>query len=201
MEALFGLRKKDAGEIFADGKKAQIRNVKDAMNYGIGLVPEDRKKEGIFSVQGIRFNTTIEVLDQFLKGGTYSWEKELSLIHTYVDQVMKTKYTGIEQPIGRLSGGNQQKVIISRWLLATKKILILDEPTRGIDVKTKADIYHLIDRLTAEGLSVIFISSEMPELINMCDRIVVMNQGRTTGVLSRDEFTQERIMELSTKEL
>ncbi len=201
MEALFGLRKKDAGEIFADGKKAQIRNVKDAMNYGIGLVPEDRKKEGIFSVQGIRFNTTIEVLDQFLKGGTYSREKELSLIHTYVDQVMETKYTGIEQPIGRLSGGNQQKVIISRWLLATKKILILDEPTRGIDVKTKADIYHLIDRLTAEGLSVIFISSEMPELINMCDRIVVMNQGRTTGVLSRDEFTQERIMELSTKEL
>ena len=201
MEALFGLRRKDSGEILVNGKKVQIKNVKDAMNCGLGLVPEDRKKEGIFAVQGIRFNTTIEVLDQFLKGGTYSREKEISLIRTYVDQVMETKYAGIEQPIGRLSGGNQQKVIISRWLLATEKILILDEPTRGIDVKTKADIYHLIDRLTAEGLSVIFISSEMPELINMCDRIVVMNHGRTTGVLSREEFTQERIMELSTKEL
>ena len=162
------------------------------------MLPTDSR---IFAVQGIRFNTTIEVLDQFLKGGTYSREKELSLIYTYVDKVMETKYAGIEQPIGRLSGGNQQKVIISRWLLATKKILILDEPTRGIDVKTKADIYHLIDRLTAEGLSVIFISSEMPELINMCDRIVVMNQGRTTGGLSREEITKERIMELSTKEL
>ena len=92
-------------------------------------------------------------------------------------------------------------MIISRWLLVTKKILILDEPTRGIDVKTKSDIYHLIDKLTADGLSIIFISSEMPELINMCDRIVVMNQGRTTGILNREEFTQERIMELSTKEI
>ena len=160
------------------------------------------KNEGIFAVQGIRFNTTIEVLDQFFQmGGTYSREKR-----DFSDSDIRrsgdgNKYAGIEQPIGRLSGGNQQKVIISRWLLATEKILILDEPTRGIDVKTKADIYHLIDRLTAEGLSVIFISSEMPELINMCDRIVVMNHGRTTGVLSREEFTQERIMELSTKEL
>lgn len=114
---------------------------------------------------------------------------------------MQTKYAGMEQPIGRLSGGNQQKVIISRWLLATKNILILDEPTRGIDVKTKSDIYHLIDRLTAQGLSIIFISSEMPELINMCDRIVVMNQGYTTGVLEREEFSQERIMSLATMEL
>ncbi len=114
---------------------------------------------------------------------------------------MQTKYAGAEQPIGRLSGGNQQKVIISRWLLATKNILILDEPTRGIDVKTKSDIYHLIDRLTAQGLSIIFISSEMPELINMCDRIVVMNQGHTTGVLERKEFSQERIMSLATMEL
>ena len=98
------------------------------------------------------------------------------LTRKYVDEVMQTKYSSIEQEIGKLSGGNQQKVIISRWLLVTEKILILDEPTRGIDVKTKSDIYHLIDDLTATGLSIIFISSEMPELINMCDRIVVMNQ-------------------------
>ena len=114
---------------------------------------------------------------------------------------MQTKYSSIEQEIGKLSGGNQQKVIISRWLLVTEKILILDEPTRGIDVRTKSDIYHLIDDLTATGLSIIFISSEMPELINMCDRIVVMNQGHTTGILNRNEFNQEKIMAFATKEI
>lgn len=201
MEALFGLRRKERGTVLINGRQTEIKHVKDAMRYGIGLVPEDRKREGIFAVQGIRFNATIEVLEEFLKGGRYDRERETALAKKYVDGVMQTKYAGLEQPIGRLSGGNQQKVIISRWLLATKNILILDEPTRGIDVKTKADIYHLIDRLTAEGLSVIFISSEMPELINMCDRIVVMNQGRTVGILKREEFTQERIMELSTREV
>ena len=201
MKCIFGLRKKEKGKIYISGKEAKINSVRDAMGYGIGLVPEDRKKEGIYAIQGIRFNTTIEVLREFLKNGRYDWDKELALTKEYVDDVMQTKYAGMEQPIGRLSGGNQQKVIISRWLLATKNILILDEPTRGIDVKTKSDIYHLIDRLTAQGLSIIFISSEMPELINMCDRIVVMNQGYTTGVLEREEFSQERIMSLATMEL
>lgn len=201
MTCIFGLRKKTKGKIFFRGQEVQIPNVKTAMGYGIGLVPEDRKKEGIFGIQGIRFNTTIEVLGEFLKHGSYDMAKEIALTEQYVNDVMQTKYAGLEQPIERLSGGNQQKVIISRWLLATKSILILDEPTRGIDVMTKSDIYHLIDRLTAEGLSVIFISSEMPELINMCDRIVVMNQGHTTGVLEREEFSQERIMALATKDI
>ena len=131
----------------------------------------------------------------------YLPKKEIELARKYVDEVMQTKYSSIEQEIGKLSGGNQQKVIISRWLLVTEKILILDEPTRGIDVKTKSDIYHLIDDLTATGLSIIFISSEMPELINMCDRIVVMNQGHTTGILNRNEFNQEKIMAFATKEI
>lgn len=200
MACLFGLRRKDGGKILLNGEEVKINSVKEAMAYGIGLVPEDRKKEGIYAVQGIRFNTTIEVLGEFLKGGHYDRNKEIALTKEYAEGVMQTKYAGIEQPIGRLSGGNQQKVIISRWLLATKNILILDEPTRGIDVKTKSDIYHLIDKLTENGLSIIFISSEMPELINMCDRIVVMNHGCTTGILKRDEFTQEKIMALSTKE-
>ncbi|MGN0371383.1 MAG: sugar ABC transporter ATP-binding protein [Enterocloster sp.] len=201
MTCIFGLRKKNKGKIYFKGQEVQISNVKTAMKYGIGLVPEDRKKEGIFGIQGIRFNATIEVLGEFLKHGIYDMEKEIALTEKYVNDVMQTKYAGLEQPIERLSGGNQQKVIISRWLLATRSILVLDEPTRGIDVKTKSDIYHLIDRLTAQGLSIIFISSEMPELINMCDRIVVMNQGYTTGVLDREEFTQERIMALATKDI
>lgn len=201
MACLFGLRQIEKGSIVIGGKEVKINHVADAMKYGIGLVPEDRKKEGIYPIQGIRFNATIEVLEQFLKKGRYDRMRELELTREYVDTVMKTKYAGVEQPIGRLSGGNQQKVIISRWLLATKNILILDEPTRGIDVKTKSDIYHLIDRLTADGLSIIFISSEMPELINMCDRIAVMSHGYTTGILERSEFSQEHIMALSTIEI
>lgn len=201
MSCIFGLRNKDKGHIYIENREVDIRSVKDAMREGIGFVPEDRKKEGIYPIQGLRFNATIEILDRFLKKGRYNQKKELELARKYVDDVMMTKYSSIEQEIGKLSGGNQQKVIISRWLLCTEKILILDEPTRGIDVKTKSDIYHLIDDLTEKGLSIIFISSEMPELINMCDRIVVMNQGHTAGVLSRDEFSQEKIMSLSTKEI
>lgn len=201
MSCIFGLRKKDRGEIYVEGKAVDIHCVKDAMEAGIGFVPEDRKQSGIFPIQGIRFNTTIEVLDRFLKGGRYQKKKELELAREYVDGVMQTKYAGMEQEIQNLSGGNQQKIIISRWLLVTKKILILDEPTRGIDVKTKSDIYHLMDALTEKGFSILFISSEMPELINMCDRIVVMNQGHTAGVLKRDEFDQETILSYATKEL
>ncbi len=197
MQCIFGLTKKSGGTIAIEGKEIEINSVKEAINAGIGLVPEDRKKEGIFPVQGIRFNTTVEVMNEFLKNGMYNSAKELELVKKYVDDVMYTKYATIEQPIGTLSGGNQQKVIISKWLLATKKILILDEPTRGIDIKTKSDIYHLIDKLTEQGLSIIFISSEMPELINMCDRIVVMNQGVSTGVLDKSEFSQETIMKLA----
>lgn len=200
MTAIFGLNKKTAGKIWFEGAEVEIGGVKDAMRLGIGLVPENRKEQGIFPIQGIRYNATIEVLEEFMKHGAYDAKKELELATKYVDHVMQTKYADIEQPIGGLSGGNQQKVIISRWLLSTRSILILDEPTRGIDVKTKSDIYHLIDKLTEQGLSVIFISSEMPELINMCDRIVVMSQGYTTGVLNRDEFTQEGIMDLATRE-
>lgn len=201
MECIFGLRHKDSGHIYIENKEVDIKNVKTAINAGIGLVPEDRKQSGIYPIQGIRFNATIEILDKFLKKGRYNRKKEIELARKYVDEVMQTKYSSIEQEIGKLSGGNQQKVIISRWLLVTEKILILDEPTRGIDVKTKSDIYHLIDDLTATGLSIIFISSEMPELINMCDRIVVMNQGHTTGILNRNEFNQEKIMAFATKEI
>lgn len=201
MTCLFGLHKKEHGHIYINGKEAVINCVRDAMDAGIGLVPEDRKREGIYPVQGIRFNTTIEVLSHFLKHGRLNSKKEAEYTKKYVDDIMMTKYAHLEQPIAKLSGGNQQKIIISRWLLVTRSILILDEPTRGIDVKTKSDIYHLIDDLTSKGLSIIFISSEMPELINMCDRIVVMNHGYTAGILEREAFSQETIMALATKEI
>lgn len=200
MNCIFGLRNMEKGRIYLNDKEIKIKNPRDAIGLGIGYVPEDRKKLGIYPIQGIRFNATIEVLGEFLKHGFYDEKKEIELTRKYVDDVMHTKYASLEQEISKLSGGNQQKVIISRWLLATESVLILDEPTKGIDIGAKSDIYRLINELTKQGLSIILISSEMPEVINMSDRIVVMNQGYTTGVLSRDEFSQETIMKLSTKE-
>ena len=181
-------------EKLASGK--EVKNVDFELRRGevlgfSGLVGSGRS-ETMECIFGLRHKDS---------GHIYIENKEVELARKYVDEVMQTKYSSIEQEIGKLSGGNQQKVIISRWLLVTEKILILDEPTRGIDVKTKSDIYHLIDDLTATGLSIIFISSEMPELINMCDRIVVMNQGHTTGILNRNEFNQEKIMAFATKEI
>lgn len=201
MECLFGLAKRDSGEVLLDGQPIKIHSVTEAVKLGFGMVPEDRKQEGIFPVQSIRANTSIEVMDQFLNHGRYNAEKEYSLIKTYLDDVLETRYADVEQPIASLSGGNQQKAVFSRWLLSTKRILILDEPTRGIDVKTKIDIYRLIDSLTEQGLTVILVSSELPELINMSDRIVVMSHGHTTGVLTRDEFSQEKIMMYATMEV
>lgn len=201
MECLFGLSRADAGEVLLDGKPIEISDVSAAIRAGFGMVPEDRKHQGIFPVLGIRSNTTVEVMDQFLRHGMYNAEKELSLTRKYLDEILETKYASLEQPISSLSGGNQQKVVFSRWLLSTKRILILDEPTRGIDVKTKTEIYRLIDSLTEQGLTVILVSSELPELINMSDRIVVMSHGYTTGVLERNGFSQETIMKYATMEM
>lgn len=201
MECLFGLSRVEAGEIRLDGKPYKASNVGQAIHQGFGLVPEDRKSEGIFPVLSIRYNTSVEVMDQFLRRGRYHAQKEYSLTKKYLDDVLETRYADLEQPIARLSGGNQQKVVFSRWLLSTKRILILDEPTRGIDVKTKTEIYRLIDNLTEQGLTVILVSSELPELINMSDRIVVMSHGHTTGVLERAEFSQEKIMMYATMEV
>lgn len=201
MECLFGLRKIQSGDILLDGKPITINNVPDAIRIGFGLVPEDRKQKGIFANQSIKMNTTVEVIDEFLHRGIYDRDKELALTSKYVDGLFATKYASIDQLISALSGGNQQKVIFSRWLLSTKRILILDEPTRGIDIKTKTEIYRTINDLTREGLTVILVSSELPELINMCDRIVVMSQGYTTGILDREAFSQEEIMRYATMEM
>jgi ABC-type sugar transport system ATPase subunit len=201
MKCLFGLAKVDSGKILLDGKPVTMRNVREAIQMGFGMVPEDRNLEGIFPKQSILYNTTIEVMDQFLRYGVYNAEKEYELAKKYLDDVLATRYSSIEQAVASLSGGNIQKVIFSRWLLSTKRILILDEPTRGIDVKTKTEIYHLIDNLTKQGLTIMLVSSELPELINMSDRIVVMSHGYTTGILEKEEFSQERIMMYATMEM
>lgn len=199
VKCLFGLSKNKAGTIMIDGEEVELRSPKISMRNGIGLVPENRKLESLYLQKDIVFNTSIEMLPSFIKGIRVDKEKELEIVEQYTRK-MEVKTPSLSQLISKLSGGNQQKVVISRWLATNPKILILDEPTRGIDVGAKSEIYAIINQLAKEGMSIIFISSELPELINMCDRIAVMNHGRIARILS-DDFSQERIMHYATKEL
>ena len=199
MKCLFGLSKRKAGRVVLDGREITIKNPKSAMQQGIGFVPENRKAEGMFPQRDVSFNTSIEMLPFFIKGIQVNRKKELEIVERYTTK-MRVKTPSLSQLISKLSGGNQQKVIISRWLATNPKVLILDEPTRGIDVGAKSEIYAIINELAREGMSIVFISSELPELINMCDRIAVMNQGRIAGILDGN-FTQEAIMRLATKDI
>ena len=198
MKCIFGLTKGYSGNIYIDGKKVVIRSPSDAIKHGIALVPEDRKLEGLYLIQSVRFNSTIEVLKDFIKGIFVNRKKEEDITQKYID-MMSTKTPSMEQAIGKLSGGNQQKVMIGRWLATSPRILILDEPTRGVDVGAKSEIYAIMNNLAKSGMAIIMISSEMPELINMSDRIYVMCEGRITGCLGHKEITQEKIMKLAAK--
>ena len=199
MKCIFGLTPGCTGEISVDGKKAAIKSPIDAMKFGIALVPEDRKQEGLYKVQSVRFNSTIEVLKSFIKGIWVDADKEEEITRQYIE-MMDTKTPSQEQLIGNLSGGNQQKVMIGRWLATAPKILILDEPTRGVDVGAKSEIYAIMNELVKKGVSIIMISSELPEILNMSDRVYVMCDGRITGCFSHEEcVTQEQIMKLAAK--
>ncbi len=196
MKCIFGLTKEYTGEIYLHGVKINIASPDDALKHGIGLVPEDRKREGIYIIQSVAFNSTIEVLRQFIKGLRVDKQKEDAITQKYID-LMSTKTPSKEQAVGKLSGGNQQKVMIGRWLATNPRILILDEPTRGVDVGAKSEIYEIMNQLADSGVSIIMISSEMPEVINMSDRIYVMADGKITGCLDHTEVTQENIMKLA----
>lgn len=198
MKAVFGLSSHMSGEVYVEGQKVNIKSPVDALKYGIALVPESRKEEGLYKVQSVQFNTTIEVLHQFIGKLAVNKKVEEEITQKYID-MMSTKTPSQEQVIGNLSGGNQQKVMIGRWLATDPKILILDEPTRGVDVGAKAEIYTIMNELVKQGMSIIMISSELPEIINMSDRIYVMNGGRVTGCLGHEEVTQEKIMQLAAK--
>ena len=161
-------------------------------------MPENRKEEGLYLVQSVRYNSTIEVLSEFIRGIFVNQQKEAEITQKYID-IMSTKTPSQEQKIGNLSGGNQQKVMIGRWLAANPRLLILDEPTRGVDVGAKSEIYAIMNQLVKEGISIIMISSELPEIINMSDRVYVMNDGRITGCLNHDEVSQEAIMKLAAR--
>jgi ABC-type sugar transport system ATPase subunit len=197
MKAIFGLDPIDYGEIYIDGKKVEIRSPNDAMDLGIALVPENRKDEGLILKGNVGYNMTLRVLDKFIKFAKVNKTKEDEIINTYIEN-LAIKTSSKSQLVSNLSGGNQQKVVIAKWLAAKPKILILDEPTRGVDVGAKAEIYAIMNRLVEEGVSIIMISSELPEIINMSDRVVVVHNGSIAGILNRDEFSQEKIMHLAT---
>ena len=196
MQAIFGLSKDASGEIYIEGKKVSIKEPKDAIKNGLALVPESRKEQGLYLLQDIKYNTTIEVLDYFIKNLNVDSKKEVEITQKYID-MMATKTPSQEQVIGNLSGGNQQKVMIGRWLATNPKILILDEPTRGIDVGAKSEIYKIMNDLVKSGVSIIMISSELPEIINMSDRVYVMGAGTIRGCIDHEEISQESIMALA----
>ncbi len=195
--ALFGADPKESGDIYVNGQKVDIKTPQDAVKCGIGYLSEDRKRYGIVVDKTIAENSTMASLENFMKGIFIDKKKEKKAAQEYVD-ALKTKTPSVDQLVVNLSGGNQQKVVIAKWLVRNCDILIFDEPTRGIDVGAKSEIYHLMNELVAEGKSIIMISSEMTEILRMSDRIVVMCEGRKTGELGIEEATQERIMHAAT---
>ncbi len=195
--AIFGLDPLDSGEITLYGKPYTPKNVSHAIRNKILMITEDRKKEGIIGVRSCRENITL-ASHRISKGAFLNLRKEVREA-TEMSQMLKVRFAGIETPINSLSGGNQQKVLLARWLMLKSDLLILDEPTRGIDVGAKLEIYNIITDLAKKGYAILMISSEMPELLGMSDRIYIMSQGYLTGCLDRKEFSQERIMQLATR--
>ena len=193
--ALFGIDSIRSGEICMEGKRLNIKKPQDAIRAGIALVPEERKEQGLFLSHSIATNLTFQVLPQFIHHLRVDKKKERGIVDEF-KQKLSIKMASTEQASGELSGGNQQKIVISKWLAAAPKVLIMDEPTRGIDVGAKAEIYKLMHSLAEAGVSIIMISSELPEIINNSSRIVVMREGRITGILDQaeTEASQETIM-------
>lgn len=199
MEAIFGLRSVVSGEIHINGKKVSIRSPKDAIKHGIGLITEDRRGTGIFPLMSVLSNTSIASLEKYRSKMRLINHKGVSKDASDVNTSLRTKTASMQTEIQNLSGGNQQKVILARWLMTAPDILIMDEPTRGIDVGAKYEIYTIMAELVKQGKSIIMISSELPELIGMSHRIMVLCNGKVTGFLKQNEATQEAVMRFATQ--
>ncbi len=195
--AIFGADPLDAGEVLLEGRPVRVRSPRDAISLGIGLVPEDRKQLGLILGMAIRENVTLANLEAVAPAGFISPSRERAATQKYIRDLTIRTPSG-EQTVRNLSGGNQQKVVLAKWLFTDSKFLVFDEPTRGIDVGSKVEIYQLMNALTAKGVGILMISSELPELLGMSDRILVMHEGRLAGELARAEATQERVMHLAT---
>jgi len=197
VRAIFGADKRTTGEIVLEGKPVRIDSPRDAIRLGIGLVPEDRKGQGLILGMAVRQNMSLVNLAAFTRLGFIDRREEAQGVANYV-QRFQIRTPTIERRVVNLSGGNQQKVVIAKWLMLKPKILIMDEPTRGIDVGAKSEIYDLMHQLAGQGISIIMISSEFPELQAMCDRVICLTEGRLTGILPRSEVSQESLMHYCT---
>lgn len=196
-KVIYGAAKKTGGRILVNGREVEIRNPRQAIEHGIGLIPEDRKREGVFLEYSIRWNIPIMSMKRLSRFTVINRKKVEEVVEQYTS-LLRIKTPDMDQLVRNLSGGNQQKVVLAKTLAAQTDIIIFDEPTRGIDVGAKQEIYHLMNELVSQGISIIMISSEMEELIGMSDRILVLYEGRMTGEVNREEFSQKRIMELAS---
>ncbi|MFL5760615.1 MAG: sugar ABC transporter ATP-binding protein [Thermomicrobiales bacterium] len=195
--AIFGADAFDRGEILVHSRPVNIRSPRDAIKLGIGLVPEDRKLQALILKLAIRENLSISMLNRLSSFGVVQLRVERSMARRLVES-LRIRTPSIDQKVLNLSGGNQQKVVIAKWLALRPKILIMDEPTRGIDIGAKAEVHNLMHELAGSGVAILMISSELPEILGMSDRVLVMRQGRIAGELTRAEATQESIMALAT---
>jgi ribose transport system ATP-binding protein len=200
LEAIYGVPPPSSvrGQISLDGVSLRLNSPRDAIAAGIGFVTEDRKNQSLVLVRSVAENASLVGLSQFVKGFKIDLRREENAVSSVV-QNLRIKTPSLNTPVSSLSGGNQQKVVLAKYVLTNPKLFLLDEPTQGIDVGAKAEIYSLINRLAQEGAAVMIASSEMPELLALCDRIVVMCEGRVSGELTRTDATQERILDLATK--
>ncbi len=199
MMSLFGVTKRESGEVWLNGEKVEIKSPKDAIRHKIAFLTEDRKLTGLYLILSVQENITMASIDQFTSHGMLQHEKIREVCESEV-QKFNIRTPSISQRVELLSGGNQQKVLLSRWMLNDPDILILDEPTRGIDIGAKSEIYKLMSDLAQQGKAIIMISSELPEIIGMSDRVVVMHEGKVTGILDAKDATQERLLSYAAGE-
>jgi ABC-type sugar transport system ATPase subunit len=194
---IFGADRHDSGTIELEGRPLTVHSPRDAVRAGIGYVPEDRKLQGLILEMTVRNNITLSVLHRLARGGLVSWRDADELATDFVKR-LQVRPPQLDLKASQMSGGNQQKIVLAKWLALKPKVLILDEPTRGVDVGAKAEVHALIARLVQEDIGIILVSSELPEVLNMSHRILVMAEGEIVGELSREDATQERVLELAS---
>jgi ribose transport system ATP-binding protein len=194
---IFGVDQVKSGKVYVEGKEVRIQSPQDAIAAGLAFITEDRKAEGLILDQTLEFNMTIASLKNFRKGSLLQLEQLTQIAKEYITE-LQVKPGDVQKHARKLSGGNQQKVVIAKWLSTHAKVFIFDEPTRGIDVGAKVEVYRLLNTLVKNGAIVIVISSELPEILGICDRILVMHEGQITADILRDHATQEGIMKAAT---
>jgi ribose transport system ATP-binding protein len=192
--ALFGVETVDSGAIYVKGQRQAMRSPRRAIELGVGFLAEDRRTQGLVLKLSVRENVSLAALDRFCRWGVIRGDRERTAVNDHIRQ-FRIKSAGMNQAVLELSGGNQQKVVLAKWLCSQAELFVFDEPTRGVDVGAKVEIYELMNRLTAAGAGILMISSDLPEILGMSDRILVMCRGSITGELSAAEATQEAVMQ------